>query len=105
VHIEYILFPSRIYSPETFHAVSSPDRRSSPSIAAQLRQYPRPGQELDAGGQRLEVQLSQLLFGMDFPYSSGAATAKGLEACGFSESELQAIYRGNVEKLLPRFAA
>ena len=48
------------------------------------------------------VQLSQLLFGTDFPYVSAALTAKGLQSCGFAEQELAGIYRGNAVRLLPR---
>lgn len=54
---------------------------------------------------RQVVQLSQLLFGTDFPYVSAALTAKGLEGCGFAGEELAGIYRGNALRLLPRFGA
>lgn len=54
---------------------------------------------------RQVVQLSQLLFGTDFPYVSAALTAKGLQSCGFAEQELAGIYRGNAVRLLPRLDA
>jgi len=54
---------------------------------------------------RQVVQLSQLLFGTDFPYVSAALTAKGLEGCGFAERELAGIYRENAVRLLPRLDA
>ncbi len=54
---------------------------------------------------RQVVQLSQLLFGTDFPYVSAALTAKGLQGCGFAEQELAGIYRGNAVRLFPRLDA
>jgi len=50
------------------------------------------------------VNVSQILFGTDYPYRTTADIAKGLGKCGFSASELQRINRGNALKLFPRFA-
>jgi predicted TIM-barrel fold metal-dependent hydrolase len=46
----------------------------------------------------------QIVFGTDYPFVSAARTLKGLNGCGFTPGELQAIYRGTAAKLLPRFA-
>jgi predicted TIM-barrel fold metal-dependent hydrolase len=56
------------------------------------------------GALRKLVPLSQIVFGTDFPFGSSAvARVNALEASGvFSETELQAIYRDNAMKLLPR---
>jgi predicted TIM-barrel fold metal-dependent hydrolase len=51
------------------------------------------------------IKLSQLLFGTDFPYFSSEETAKGLAGCGFTPAELEAIDRGNAERLIPRLKA
>ena len=52
------------------------------------------------------VAVSQILFGTDHPYRTAADHVKGLRECGvFSDSELQAIERGNARRLLPRVGA
>ena len=55
-------------------------------------------------GLRKLVPLSQILFGTDFPFGSNAqARIHALETSAvFTERELQAIYRDNPMKLLPR---
>ena len=50
------------------------------------------------------VNVSQLLFGTDFPYRNADDHVKGLRECGFSDADLKAIERGNAEKLLPKYA-
>ena len=50
------------------------------------------------------VSVSQILFGTDYPYRTTVDIARGLAKCGFSESELARINRGNALKLFPRFA-
>ena len=50
------------------------------------------------------VNVSQLLFGTDFPYRNAEDHVKGLRECGFSDADLKAIERGNAEKLLPKYA-
>jgi len=50
------------------------------------------------------VNVSQLLFGTDFPYRNAEDHVKGLRNCGFSDADLKAIERGNAEKLLPKYA-
>lgn len=52
---------------------------------------------------RTVVSISQLLFGTDFPYRTAAEHVRGLAACGFSETELRAIDRGNANRLMPRW--
>ncbi len=56
------------------------------------------------GGLRRLVPFSQILFGTDFPFGSSALTrVNALEASAvFNDKELQAIYRDNPSKLLPR---
>ena len=50
------------------------------------------------------VPNSQLFFGTDYPFGSVAAHLKGLQKCGFNQTELQGIYRNNAAKFLPKFA-
>ena len=47
------------------------------------------------------VSVSQIVFGTDYPYRSGAEHAKGI-AANFSAGELKAIDRENVLRILPR---
>ncbi len=51
------------------------------------------------------VDVSQILFGSDYPYRTGADHVKGLAEYGFSAAELQAIGRDNALRLLPRWKA
>jgi 6-methylsalicylate decarboxylase len=53
---------------------------------------------------KLLVPASQILFGTDFPFANPAATVTGLQGSGLSDQELQAIYRDNALKFLPRYA-
>jgi 6-methylsalicylate decarboxylase len=48
------------------------------------------------------VDVSQILFGSDYPYRSGEDHVKGLAAYGFSAADLRAIERGNAMRLLKR---
>jgi predicted TIM-barrel fold metal-dependent hydrolase len=48
------------------------------------------------------VDLSQVVYGSDYPYRTGAETIKGLMAYGFSARDLAAIGRGNAVRLMPR---
>ena len=49
------------------------------------------------------VDVSQILFGSDYPYRTGEDNVKGLYEYGFSASDLKAIERGNALRLLPRW--
>lgn len=49
------------------------------------------------------VEVSQILFGSDYPYRSGEDHVKGLLDYGFSQAEMRAIERGNALRLLPRW--
>jgi len=51
------------------------------------------------------VPVSQMLFGSDFPFLKPAETVPGLDKFGFSAAELNAINRGNAEKLFPPLRA
>jgi predicted TIM-barrel fold metal-dependent hydrolase len=51
------------------------------------------------------VPVSQVVFGTDFPYRTGAEHVKGLTDYGFSAKDLQAIDRDNALGLLPRLGA
>lgn len=53
---------------------------------------------------RKVIPASQLLFGTDFPYRTAREHALGLLTCGFNETELRAIERGNAKRLLTRLA-
>lgn len=48
------------------------------------------------------VEVSQIVFGTDFPYRTGLEHATGLASCGFSEAERSRIDRDNALGLLPR---
>ena len=49
------------------------------------------------------VPVSQVLLGSDYPFGSSAQGIKGLEEYGLKPAEIDAIYRGNAERLIPRF--
>ncbi len=51
------------------------------------------------------VEISQVVFGTDFPWRTATETAQGLKDFGFSESDLRAIDCGNAARLLPRWKA
>jgi len=51
---------------------------------------------------RALVPLSQILFGTDAPFFDGAPQVKGLQASGFSASELAGVERNNALRLLGR---
>lgn len=51
------------------------------------------------------VNVSQVVFGSDYPYRTGEDHVKGLAAYGFSAAELQAIGRDNATRLMPRWNA
>jgi predicted TIM-barrel fold metal-dependent hydrolase len=48
------------------------------------------------------VATSQILYGSDYPYRTGADTVRGLTDYGFSEADLKAIGRGNAVRLMPQ---
>ncbi len=50
------------------------------------------------------VNVSQVLFGSDYPYRTGIDHVKGLGEFGFSQEDLRAIGRGNAVRLMPRWA-
>ena len=49
------------------------------------------------------VDVSQILFGSDYPYRTGEDNVKGLYEYGLTTPELRAIERGNALRLLPRW--
>jgi predicted TIM-barrel fold metal-dependent hydrolase len=49
------------------------------------------------------VPMSQVLLGSDYPFGTSADGIRGLEEYGLAPGDLAAIYRGNAERLLPRF--
>jgi predicted TIM-barrel fold metal-dependent hydrolase len=49
--------------------------------------------------------VSQILFGTDYPYRTGAEEADGLAAQHFPASDLEAIERGNALRILPGLKA
>lgn len=51
------------------------------------------------------VSTSNILFGSDFPIVDYPTTTGGLDHFGFSTTELEAINRGNAERLFPRLKA
>ncbi len=51
------------------------------------------------------VNVSQVLFGSDYPYRTGEDHVKGLTDYGFSQADLRAIGRDNAVRLMPRWQA
>jgi 6-methylsalicylate decarboxylase len=49
------------------------------------------------------VPISQVLLGSDYPFGTSSDGIRGLEEYGLNPGDLAAIYRGNAERLLPRF--
>ena len=49
------------------------------------------------------VPISQVLLGSDYPFGTSADGIRGLEEYGLNSDDLEAIYRGNAERLLPQF--
>jgi len=50
------------------------------------------------------VEISQIVYGSDYPYRTGATTVKGLTEYGFSERDMKAIGRDNAVRLIPRLS-
>ena len=50
------------------------------------------------------VNVSQVLFGSDYPYRSGEDHVKGIVAYGYSDADLRAIGRDNATRLMPQWA-
>ena len=48
------------------------------------------------------VSSSQVLLGTDYPFGDTAETIRGLEAFGLNVVDIDAIFRGNAERLIPR---
>jgi 6-methylsalicylate decarboxylase len=51
------------------------------------------------------VDISQVVYGSDYPYRTGAETMKGLADYGFSARDLAAIGRENAVRLMPRLSS
>ncbi len=51
------------------------------------------------------VDVSQVLFGSDYPYRTGEDNVKGLTDYGFSSADMRAIGSGNAQRLMPRWKA
>ena len=48
------------------------------------------------------VPTSQVLLGSDYPFGTSTDGIRGLEEYGLKLGDLEAIYRGNAERPLPR---
>lgn len=48
------------------------------------------------------VPVSQILLGSDYPFGTSTDGIKGLEEFGVKPGDLDAIYRGNALRLVPR---
>jgi predicted TIM-barrel fold metal-dependent hydrolase len=48
------------------------------------------------------VPMSQILLGSDYPFSSIGLSIEGLNEMGLTQADLETIYRGNSERLIPR---
>jgi 6-methylsalicylate decarboxylase len=51
---------------------------------------------------RKVIQISQILYGTDYPYASADEINRGLAECGFTEADMRAIDYENALRLLPR---
>jgi predicted TIM-barrel fold metal-dependent hydrolase len=51
------------------------------------------------------VPVSQVLLGSDYPFGTSTDGIAALESYGLGKGDLEAIYRGNAARLLPRLAA
>ena len=59
-----------------------------------------------SGALRRVIPVSQIVFGSDYPFRTPAEHVEALEAGGvFTRSELQAVYRGNAQRLLPALSS
>jgi predicted TIM-barrel fold metal-dependent hydrolase len=56
-------------------------------------------------GLKLIAGAQQIVFGTDYPFGSAAKHLQGLEKCGFTTAELEAIRRTNALRLFPRLEA
>jgi len=45
----------------------------------------------------------QIVFGTDYPFGNGAATAAGMQSVGFTDAQLRALDRENALRILPRY--
>jgi len=48
------------------------------------------------------VPVSQVLLGSDYPFGSSTEGIRGLDEYGLSPADLEAIHRGNAQRLIPR---
>lgn len=51
------------------------------------------------------AQCCAVPFGSDYPYRTGEDHVKGIINYGFSQSDLDAIGRGNAQRLMPKWKA
>ena len=58
-------------------------------------------QAMTLGALVMLVPISQIVYGTDYPYRTGADHTKGVTVA-FSEAELMAIDRDNANRLIPR---
>jgi 6-methylsalicylate decarboxylase len=81
------------------------DKFTREIVEAQLRRFyydtAQVANAVTIGALAKLVPVSQIVFGTDYPYRTGAEHVKGL-AANFSPGELQAIDRGNALRILPR---
>jgi predicted TIM-barrel fold metal-dependent hydrolase len=47
--------------------------------------------------------VAQVLLGSDYPFGTATDGMAGLDAYGLKPGDLEAIYRGNAQRLIPRF--
>ena len=50
------------------------------------------------------IPISQILYGTDYPYRTGAEHVQGLASFGFSPADLAAIEHGNATRIMPKYA-
>jgi predicted TIM-barrel fold metal-dependent hydrolase len=76
------------------------------SRLAQLRGFyydtAQTANSVDMNALKAVVGISQIVFGTDFPYSTMVDHVQGLARTGtFDAQELEQLYRGNVERIMP----
>ena len=63
------------------------------------------GNSVAMGALKKVVGINQIVFGTDFPYSDMSADVYGLAESGvFDAPELEQLYRGNIERILPQLS-
>ena len=74
-----------------------------PSDIVKQHVFVSPYHEEDIVALAQNIGTSQVLFGSDYPYRTGEDHVKGIIDYGFSQADLDAIGRGNAQRLMPQW--